>query len=174
MKITKQEVEENLASLLNEPYKCDIYIGTESDGDVVVVAVVDSYEHEFIQAFSLTVVKLAKKHGETYRPYVFREKFFETYKAYNGFVEVEKEPEGDVAKERWEWFSGIGKDHGLYNLGDGHHILNNAYATPEQRNIAAAAPELLEALESYGDHGVGLATFTKRKNSAINKARGGE
>jgi hypothetical protein len=97
---------------------------------------------------------------------------------------AEEQPE-DIAKQRWMVYSGVAGIE-VRQKRDGHEpsLATVRYgtldakaklvATDAQIRLMAAAPELLEALESYGDHSAGLAEFCKRKNAAIRKARGGE
>ncbi len=101
MKVTKKEVEKAVEALYGDSYGYNAHIGVEPDGDMIVVAEVEmvAFAPEFAQAFSMAVMSLAKKHGETYTPYIMGKTMFERYVAYNGFVEG---PESSILDEEWE------------------------------------------------------------------------
>jgi hypothetical protein len=91
-------------------------------------------------------------------------------------LEAEEEQPADIAKQRWEW-EDFTTHSELYQIGvdrDECGIATLHMASKEQKAVMEAAPDMLYALESYGDHSAGLAEFCRRKNAAIRKARGGE
>ena len=91
MKVTKAEVKKSMEELLGYSVSCDIRLGVESDGDMVVVVIWSEVTRHFATAFSMSVIKLAKKHGEKYTPFIMGDDMYVRYKWANGFVEVEEE-----------------------------------------------------------------------------------
>lgn len=67
-------------------------------------------------------------------------------------------PADDIAFERWEWFDGKpGKMAGLYcKKSDGNDKLlaTHEYATPEQKAVMAAAPEVADLARKVCDFGI--------------------
>lgn len=90
MKVTENEVKETVKMLFDDGIDYNVHVGTERDGGMVAVAAMMVIGHEFTQAFNIAVIGLAKKHGETYTPHVMGKEMFKRYKAYSGFVEIEK------------------------------------------------------------------------------------
>ncbi len=92
MKVTKPEVIDAVEALTDVVVDdVDIHIGVEAGGKMCVVYCKQGVSRDFAQAFSMAVVGLAEAHGEGYTPYIMRDAWFERYKAFNGFVEVEEE-----------------------------------------------------------------------------------
>ena len=80
MKITKTEVMRGLRTLAAgaELDEHKVIVGTELDGDIAAVLVSrDDRNTSYAMrvAFSMVIVKLAKKHGEEYLGYVMDEAF---------------------------------------------------------------------------------------------------
>ena len=100
MKVTKKEIVEGFAALVGEDVG-EIHLGTEFDGDMVVIAVVGAFRYEFSQALSIVAMKCAKAYGEKYKSYAMSSEWFEKYKAYNGFEEVAEEKPFPV---KLEWY----------------------------------------------------------------------
>lgn len=153
MKVTEFEIRSEMVALVDKdgsnPY--DVLVGTEEDGDLVVVLVAKIAELELRISFSRAVMKLAKRHNERYTPYIMGKAMFARYEVYNGFVEAVKE---DVAKERWRYTRDSRRQcdviaYGLDDDQDYKVLMLRVGATNEQMFVAAAAPELLNAVEQY-------------------------
>ena len=93
IKMTKSEIVEGIYKYVGagdgvKLAEMEIYIGRDSDGNIIAVLVVDNPITVLWTAFPYSVVKLAESHSQKYIPYVMGQKLFQTYCASNGFVAV--------------------------------------------------------------------------------------
>lgn len=105
MKVTNQEVEKAFERYYGSKPGGEIICGVEADDDMVIVWNTNGgFAAKAAEAFSQSVMILAKRHGEKYRPYIMGDQTLRSYKADSGFKVVEGESAAphDIATERWE------------------------------------------------------------------------
>ena len=163
MKVTKAEVREGLEALGAENFI--IHLGTEKSGKMIVVAALPVFDPEVSQALSMVVMELAEKHGERYTPYPMSTAMFERYKVRNVFWEVAG-VKPDVVKERWV------RKHNEIKGQHGETLAVGINATNVELDKMAAAPQMLEALETIEKGNLLSGEGYIRIKALIKKARG--